>query len=1196
MAIIAVAESLAFHGQTELGLNILERYFPELPTFLSLAHSGKADSRILTLRACTLRAALRGEALTSENLIPETMREKHDHESNRRELNKCYSVLLPWFKIRAKVITGQLKGEELEKCLSVSSVNRKDDYEERTYNLQDLDQVIARAWMSTLAIGGIATKDKIISIENWLVSRRSSVLIPTWTHLARMAAHYGDASGATLKLAAKVAAIVEAEHMPATQAAECYANLAKAVLPVSREDAQAYLDRSFEILDRLDDEARHRLGLLFTLAYQAGKEFITEPKEAYRMARVTELIHVYDDHHFPWHNAAASLAELCPSSAIAIISRWKDRGQCPLAETLPEAIKRLAEKNQIASGIVIALNVLGQHWRLDEVVSSILQNEKDPHLLQNILEMLERDLEIENCSDRTARELLKIIQSFGMTSNRIAKMIVPHDGKIEDETMNAVHYITTKSNKEIDWCSILENAVFVTSEEVDQSVLTFRGNCNFYPWEELYKRMRQQVPVPRRSEHIVALTSSHELDTRQILDALIQSHEEWHESPSVKRKIPEVIRRLLDRCGVSFLSPYLLRRDIKDIATLTEQPRYQVLNILLDVAINHIDEISAEGLQALVMEYSEHLTSPECLDILRFALDRFEPLLTEEDGDGPWTPDKNPNCTLPEAVAGMLWAFLAAPESELRWKAAHAVRRLCKLKQKDVIDALIVRLEDSKCNNFTDKRFPFYHMNAQLYAFIAFARAAQETPEVLLPYAQIFVEYTVQKTPHVLIRHFASQTAMALEESHHGTYNQETLQAIKTVNKSPHPKINRERYSPISNKWENRENKRFVFHYDVEDSWFITLAEAFNNVTKSDIAVRAEAWIVDKWGIKDAWEWEDDPRAKMGLYREMSTWHGKYSYPSVYNYSFYLTLHSMFCVAGQLLQEKQIVIDEYHENLWEDWLKGHILTRKDGSWLADRRDPIPYSCRWRKDDTYNSDWRWEVNIADFDNVLWLAGKKDSEMVVWGSWQISNGYSWYESISISSALVSQNTSLALLRALQTCTDPYNYHIPWVKDESEIHEEGYRMEGWVLYHEKEGKLDAQDPLSGDIPYPPFAPSPEITKIMQLDKSTDECFWRRKGDNSIVMQSEIWGTWTKEERALNPAYGLRLIAKINFILEMLVRLERDLIIKVKIQRDSTLKKEHNYVLPYTRIFVLKSSGTLHTLKGHRGIGLQTGEGVRA
>ena len=1196
MAIIAVAESLAFHGQIVLGHNLLERYFPELPIYLSLALNDEADSRILIPRAYTLLAAFRGEDITPENLIPEAMKEKHNHERNRRELNKCYSVLLPWFKIRAKVITGQLKGKELEECLSVLSTNRKDDYEERAYGLQDLNQVIARTWMSTLVIGGIATEDKIISIENWLVSRRSFVHIPTWTHLARMAAHYGDASGATLKLAAKAAAIVEAEHMPATQAAECYANLAKAVLPVSREDAQAYLDRSFEILDRLDDEARHRLDLLFTLAYQAGKECTVEPKEAYRIARVTELIHAYDDHKFPWHNAASSLAELCPSSAIAIISRWRDRGQGRLAETLPETIKRLAEKNQIASGIVIALNVLGQHWHLDEVVNTILRNEKDPHLRQNILEMLERDLEIEGCSDHTTRGLLSVIQSFGMTSNRIAKMIVPQNEKIENETKNAVNYVTTKSDKEIDWSSILDNAIFVTSEEVDQTVRTFREKCNYYPWEELYKRMRHQVPVSKRSDHIIALTSSHELNTRQILDTLIQSHEEWHESPSVKKIIPKVISSLLDRCGISVLSPYLLSRDITNIATLADQPRHQILNKLLDVATNQIDEIFAEGLQALVMEYSEHLTSLECLDILRFALDRFEPLLTEEDGDGPWTPDKNPNCTLPEAVAGMLWAFLAAPESELRWKAAHAVRRLCKLKQKDVIDALIVRLGDSKCNNFTDKRFPFYHMNAQLYAFIAFARAAQETQEVLLPYAQTFVEYTVQEPPHVLIRHFASQTAMALEESHPGTSDPETLRVIQVVNKSPHPKMNRERYSPIPDKGEKHENKRFVFHYDIEDSWFITLAGSFNNVTKSDVANRAEAWIVDKWGINNAWKWEDDPRAKMGLYREMSTWPGNYSYPSVHNYSFYLTLHSMFCVAGQLLQEKQIVIDDYHEDLWEHWLKGHILTRKDGSWLADRRDPIPHMCRWRKNDASNSDWLWAVNIADFDNVLWLVGKKDPEMVVWGNWQISNGYSWYESIDIDSALVSQNTSLALLRALQTCTNPYNYRIPWAKDESEIHNEGYQMEGWIVYHEKEGKLDAQDPLSGDIPYPPFAPSPEITQLIQLDKSTDERFWRRKRDNSIVMQSEIWGTWTKEERALNPAYGRRLIAKIDFILEMLARRERDLIINVKIRRDSTSEKEHNYVLPYTRIFVLKPNGTLHTLKGHRRIGVHASKGVGA
>ena len=94
--------------------------------------------------------------------------------------------------------------------------------------------------------------------------------------------------------------------------------------------------------------------------------------------------------------------------------------------------------------------------------------------------------------------------------------------------------------------------------------------------------------------------------------------------------------------------------------------------------------------------------------------------------------------SLPVAVAGMLWSLLGAPESGLRWKAAHAVRRLCRLREKDVIEALFLRLRDNQCNNFRDRRLPFYHLHARLYLLIAFARAVQESPESLLPYARSF--------------------------------------------------------------------------------------------------------------------------------------------------------------------------------------------------------------------------------------------------------------------------------------------------------------------------------------------------------------------------------------------------------------------------------------------------------------------------
>ena len=75
---------------------------------------------------------------------------------------------------------------------------------------------------------------------------------------------------------------------------------------------------------------------------------------------------------------------------------------------------------------------------------------------------------------------------------------------------------------------------------------------------------------------------------------------------------------------------------------------------------------------------------------------------------------------------------------------------------------------------------------------------------------------------------------------------------------------------------------------------------------------------------------------------DRKTWLIIGSYPRVDNYSFYLSYHAMFVVAAKLLQKMPVVKKhDWYEDEWTEWLQHHLLTHKDGRWLADRRDPAP---------------------------------------------------------------------------------------------------------------------------------------------------------------------------------------------------------------------------------------------------------------
>src|SRR3546814_8604206 len=62
-----------------------------------------------------------------------------------------------------------------------------------------------------------------------------------------------------LRLAAQAGRIHELDHEPAASQASAYANLARALMFISRADAASYFARGVEIVDRVGDEMHYRL-------------------------------------------------------------------------------------------------------------------------------------------------------------------------------------------------------------------------------------------------------------------------------------------------------------------------------------------------------------------------------------------------------------------------------------------------------------------------------------------------------------------------------------------------------------------------------------------------------------------------------------------------------------------------------------------------------------------------------------------------------------------------------------------------------------------------------------------------------------------------------------------------------------------------------------------------------------------------
>ena len=197
-------------------------------------------------------------------------------------------------------------------------------------------------------------------------------------------------------------------------------------------------------------------------------------------------------------------------------------------------------------------------------------------------------------------------------------------------------------------------------------------------------------------------------------------------------------------------------------------------------------------------------------------------------------------------------------------------------------------------------------------------------------------------------------------------------------------------------------------------------------------------------------------------------------------------------VAGELIDTvskasgQRLLTDEL-----EEWIARHSLTRTDGLWLADRRDPDPIEVpRWKSEEVSDT-WCFSVtkgDLLDAFQVLRYQG-----ICVRGSWNNTDS-DREERISVSSALVNADYAHSLMRALQTASNPHTtYRIPHSGDDLKIDSGQFKLQGWICETSKEHGIDERDPWAGDIGYPPLRPAKWFATSNDLQSDDQRRVWR-------------------------------------------------------------------------------------------------------
>lgn len=251
-----------------------------------------------------------------------------------------------------------------------------------------------------------------------------------------------------------------------------------------------------------------------------------------------------------------------------------------------------------------------------------------------------------------------------------------------------------------------------------------------------------------------------------------------------------------------------------------------------------------------------------------------------------------------------------------------------------------------------DQRLPFYEFHARQWLLLGLNRAAVDgfTP---LSAETVALARTWLETDHVLIRGLAADLILKHERSGGTVLDSAERRRLETINHSQSAPdgVSRSDYDADGDDSDTLD-ETYAFGLDAGRYMFAPLGHCFG---ASTARVEHMATIQAKrvFGLEDRESLREDPRHQRGIFDSMETYAGQGMTPISEGFRDYCGYHALMFTAGKLLRTRPRRIDPYAEpggpDEFSQRLKREGLTRTDGRWVSDRRDPVRLPpCQRRK--------------------------------------------------------------------------------------------------------------------------------------------------------------------------------------------------------------------------------------------------------
>lgn len=1208
-AVISFAEACAAKNLSDRLILRVVRHYTDFEVPLRIWDHFEERRRDVCLRQIALRRTVSNETTEElEDLLSDKILDDEQGNHTRKNIKDFKQVagsLLPWYELRAHLLTGRKEDKTIQEVREDSSSARSNRYKRDDFLNFELASVRFRCLMFDDE-AEVFTANKF---SKEIAERDQQLSLPSQLTALRAAHRLNHLEAARDRLEQGCRDMIKAsDSASATEKANEYIRLARAVLPASSADAAAYFDLAVEAVSKFGNEVMDRWMAVVAMAERSAEEDRSSPQLAYRFARCSELVgdYVAREKHARRSESIRTTASLHPPTAFATLSRWRDRRVGRPHYQLPALAQKAVETDTIPSAVGYSISALfSSYYGYENFCAACLEREPDPDQRQYIFDTTFQDLRL-NKPPSTKRDVAeakwgkmrKLADQYSLHAPKLteitsASCLKDPDSNPPYRSEATAHQERQSGYSEPDWNAIFSEIELTSSQDLRKGLDRLERDTSDVPtaapqWSskqqsDFWKECCERVSRDEAVAFLRAAVHTPKADFYEIKQVLHYAAKHWKKRPSVQQAWDEVLRSL----GREFATDLTNRYTFDHFTGGASDSEIQTLREgVLEGLGGSANLTNGSTFFGSIHILTDFVSTEAARDVVDYALSRFEIHMEPDFADGPWDDWLVPPASMTETFSGFVWAALGSPRSETRWRAAHCVRRLADLGCETEIDALIEWMERDEVGAFGGHGFPFYNLHARLYLFIALARVAEEHPDILQKHHDVFEYHALDGLPHALVQKFAAEAALSVQEAFPSTYDSETARQLSEVGHSKMPIRGRLEYdNTLTTPWHKRDqvdqSLSLWFAYDFDNYWFEPLANVFG-IPREQVEDLARQIILEEWEISTDGKRIPNPRNEIWNLSngDRETWHDHSSYPRTDNHQFYLSYHAMLSVAAQLLSQMPVVEGFHSENPWLSWLHRHDLTRSDGKWLADRRDPPPLERPvWVWEDSDES-WGQDIQKEDFLDALSEERGDELWLHVFGNWQEHDGRR-RETCRIESAFVDSESSQALLNALATCSNLYDYKLPYSGEtRMEFDESPFTLRGWAYRREVERGIDKLDPHAGDIAYPPYRVGSHFTDQFDLIEDSGGRVWTRSGEQEPVLTNRLWGKYITDDRDGPVRGGNRLSASFAFLKDVCTALGFSLIIEIQISRypDQTYSRAaDDQRSEQTQIFLLSAEGKL-------------------